>query len=336
VDSQATASKEEEDGDNMGLGRVDIANGRRKLEDVSNALGSMNLRATPAREAEGLGDVKASTRDRCQKSRPFGVPGPLKPSDTLLSLTTSSHEIVETLLRPGALHDHEEEEMEPEDSQASDTPTRKAARIVKWQETLRAVTPPEKKPIRYPKSSPDSPMPGTLIVPNASFFQSQDSIDSKPSSIEVNFPISPSSDVPSPVPTPKKTRTRPLVRSMSMEQRDEFLSRLGPVSSAMIHVLPKADIYAIADAAQKLGFIAAVATNNNEEDEESLLVLGREEVEVAKLLALVQRAEDTKIRQTNSKDSATEKPRSSSSTMKVAAGGVVAGAVGTWMGLAFS
>ncbi|KAH6914713.1 hypothetical protein BKA70DRAFT_1557100 [Coprinopsis sp. MPI-PUGE-AT-0042] len=338
ADAQATGSlpKEEEDEDS-GLGGNTSAKGRRKLEDVSNALSSMHLRSTPVRDDEEPEGDKAITRDRRRKSRPSGIPA-LKPSDTLLSLNTSSQELVETLLRPGAFDDHEED-TEPEDSQVSSTPTGKAARIIKWQETLRAATPKGKTSpggVRYPRSSPDSPMPGTLIVPNASFFQSHSSIDqdTKPSSTEVNYPTSPSSCPASLVPTPKKTRGKPLARSMSMEQREEFLARLGPVSSAVIHVLPKADIHTIADAARDLGFIASVATNENEEDEESLLILGRDEGEVAKLLGLVQRAEDTKTRHASSKDSATEKPRSSA--MKVAAGGVVAGAVGTWMGLAFS
>ncbi|EAU84460.2 hypothetical protein CC1G_01456 [Coprinopsis cinerea okayama7 len=298
----------------------------------------MYIGSSPTREQEDK-----VIHNRRRKSRLSGIP-PLQPAESLVSLSSTSEEIVENLLRPGAFDDDTEEE------DGRTTPTGKhKARVIQWQETLIAATPKGRKSTGYPKSSPSSPMPGTLITPNSSFFDSYTSIpDEKPPKMHATCQTEPSfsqsaTHQPSNAPVSQR-KTKPLSRTMSMEQRQLFISRLGAAyaEKATIYVVPKADVHVIADTARDTGFIASVVTNEVEGDDQSLLVIGRDEEEVEKLLARVQQAERNKVTEkmtsasSSSADYAPEKPRSSTSALKAAAGGAVVGAVGAWAGLAFS
>lgn len=136
---------------------------------------------------------------------------------------------------------------------------------------------------------------------------------------------------------------------MSHEQRELFISRLGAASRATIYILPKADIHEIADAARLVHLFASVVTNADEEDDQSLLIIGKREGDVKKLLSRVQQAEQSNTAATGARaqtptspapsgmEYTPEKPRSTTSyALTAAAGGAVVGAVGAWAGLAFA
>ncbi|TFK25987.1 hypothetical protein FA15DRAFT_321386 [Coprinopsis marcescibilis] len=314
----------------------------RKLgTDLNEAMGSMTLGSPGNFKTE---EDKKILQNR-RRSRPSGV-NPLKRSDTILSLTTSSQELVENLLRPGVLSDETDTEGNGE---ATGEKNQRPSRVVKWQETLiQAAFDGRNGGLPRPKSSTSSPMPGTLITPNASFFVSSDSIaEEKPRVPIATRPTETSFSSNTSVPQTSPLReVKPLARSMSMEERQMFVSCLGAASNlrATIYVLPKADIEEVARAALDIGFAAHIATNENEDDDQALLILGSQEVEVEKLTKRIEEVEEAKQggRVTCSASSSSpsytpEKPRSTStSAFKAAAGGAVVGAVGLWAGLAFS
>ena len=238
-------------------------------------------------------DTKAVLRDR-RKSKNQVVP-----SQTLLSLSASSQNIVENLLQPGLLCDDDNH----------------PARNVQWQESLLAT------PV---KPKPRVKMPGSLFDPSIDSSQSQASSGNKQESpvvIEQDQLTQPATeaDFPSPSSTARHP-PQPLVRSMSIEQRDAFLSDLTQTSGAIAHVVPAGDVHNLQASAIKIGFHARVVVNKDKLNTEAVLVLGRDERAVQRLYEKVEM----------------ERKQGSTSRLGAAAGGAMVGAVGAFAGLAFS
>jgi hypothetical protein len=227
------------------------------------------------------------------------------------------------LSKPGVLDD----DTEPEDNIAPKfKPLKKGnTRIIQWQETVQVPANPNANlALTRPKSSPQSHMPGTLYTPNPSFFESRASIVKQEAGPEIMV-TSPTASYASDSPAPFKPK--PLARTMSTEQREFFLSQIGSTSKAMIHVLPKAHVVNIAEEARDMGFLADIVMNDDEQDSQALLVVGKDDAELDKLLARVQLVQSEKK---------SAPPSTSGSTFKAVAGGAVVGVVSTWAGLAFS
>lgn len=278
--------------------------------------------------------MRDRTRTRRRQSEPLRS---LEGSHSLLSLSTTSGEIVERLVEEGVL----DEDTEPEDNTGpaftvSPLETR-PSKIIKWQGTMRVETtlnPERKAGLRRPKASPASPMPGTLYTPNSSFFESNSTIQgSFKQEPEENTPrimddaVTRSHIAPSPSHTPK-----PLGRTMSMEQRDFFLSRVGHTSRAALHVLPKDILEEIVSGARGMGYVAEVVMNDDDDDSQALLVVGKDAFEVEKLWNRVSLAGSREESLGPSTTSTESKP----SRLGAVAGGAVVGAVGAWAGLAFT
>ena len=124
----------------------------------------------------------------------------------------------------------------------------------------------------------------------------------------------------------KASARRPLVRSMSMEEREAFVRSLNQASDATVYVLPKADINDVHATAVKLGFRTRIVMNEkDDEDLQALLLLARDD-ETFKWLS-------DKIEKEDREATAMKHSRHAISLM---AGGAVIGAVGAWASLAFS
>lgn len=275
-------------------------------------------------------ETKATIRNRRRLSAQPQLPA----SDSLLSLSTNSSEIVARLLQPGMFDDTADEE-DASGKKATDK------KIVRWQETLAIPTTPKAEPAlknkgkgRYPTRSP---MPCTLDTPETSFASSTNSV-LKQGISAVESPVEEEEEEPQATPdestptqgqaTPPR-RAQPLVRSMSLEQREMFISNLTVKSPATIYILPKADIPTVTASATALGFHACAVISNDAEDPEALLILGQDLAAVKKLFGKVE--EENRKHAEHRKD----KPRPSLG-LKAAAGGAVVGAVGAWAGLAFA
>jgi len=115
-------------------------------------------------------------------------------------------------------------------------------------------------------------------------------------------------------------RPRPLTRTMTMEQRDEFINSLNQASKATVHCLPNDDIWTLQNEASKIGLHSRIVTLS---DEDGLLVLGRDEKDVKELYR--------KVKQQNRAGAG-----SGGSGLRAAAGGAVVGAAATFAGLAFA
>lgn len=298
---------------------------------LTDALGSMQIASAPielVREREE--ETKATIRNRRRLSAQPQLPA----SDSLLSLSTNSSEIVARLLQPGMFDDTADEE-DASGKKATDK------KIVRWQETLAIPTTPKAEPAlknkgkgRYPTRSP---MPCTLDTPETSFASSTNSV-LKQGIPAVESPVEEEEEEPQATPdestptqgqaTPPR-RAQPLVRSMSLEQREMFISNLTVKSPATIYILPKADIPTVTASATALGFHACAVISNDAEDPEALLILGQDLAAVKKLFG--------KVEEENRKhaEQGKGKPRPSLG-LKAAAGGAVVGAVGAWAGLAFA
>ncbi|KAH9045292.1 hypothetical protein EDB85DRAFT_1905824 [Lactarius pseudohatsudake] len=149
-------------------------------------------------------------------------------------------------------------------------------------------------------------MPGTLITPAPSFLTETALLRETKASIAM--------------PPPNGTRP-PLARSMSVEERTAFLdglselSRGPPATVYSIHVL---ELQHMVESATKLGFHTGVVLPKTGPREEGLLILGRDPRAVEDLAARLSQ----------------EGPKQSG--VRAIAGGVVAGAVATFTGLALA
>ena len=311
---------------------------------LTDALGSLQIASAPVglvREREE--ETKATIRNRRRLSAQPQLPA----SDSLLSLSTNSSEIVARLLQPGMFDDTADGE---------DASSRKVIdkKIVRWQETLVIPTTPKAEPAlkknkgkgRY---STRSPMPCTLDTPETSFASSTNSVLKQgiPVVPQVESPVEeeePQATTPDESAGPSTTtsiqgqdtpsrRVQPLARSMSLEQREMFVSKLTVKSPATIYILPKADIPTVTASATALGFHACAVLSDDAEDPEALLILGQDLTAVKKLFGKVE--EENRKHAEQRKPDGKGKPRSSLG-LKAAAGGAVVGAVGAWAGLAFA
>lgn len=264
-------------------------------------------------------ETKAFIRNRRRSTQPAA----LARSESLLSLSTSSNEIVTRLMQPGMFDDPEGEDIEGKG---------KPSRIVRWQETIPA-TPLAPNKAMKSKTPARSPMPGTLIPPTPdSSFTSSNASTTKGEIISATLPEqNASSDLSS---TPTSTRrTQPLSRTMSAVERDIFITKLSDEAAATIYIVPKADVEAIIAQATTLKFISHLVMNDDENDPQALLILGRNEPAVQ---ALVRKVEKENEKAQLNKKGSPSKSHHGPSTLKTAAGAAVIGAVGTWAGLAFS
>lgn len=259
-------------------------------------------------------ETKAFIRNRRRSTQPAA----LERSESLLSLSASSNEIVARLMQPGMFDDTEGEA-------GSKGP---ASKIVRWQETIPA-TPLAANKAMKSKTPARSPMPGTLIPPTPdSSFTSSHASTTKGEIISANLPEESASSDSSSTFT---RRAQPLSRTMSAVERDIFITKLSDEAAATIYIVPKADVEVLVAQATTLKFISHVIMNDDENDPQALLILGRNERAVQALLQKVEKEND-KAQHENGSLGRSHR----GSTLKTAAGAAVIGAVGTWAGLAFS
>jgi len=264
-------------------------------------------------------ETKAFIRNRRRSTQPAA----LATSESLLSLSTSSKEIVARLMQPGMFDDTEEE---------GNGDKGKTPRIVRWQETVPATAVVPNKPMKS-KTPARSPMPGSLIppTPDNSFTSNASTTKGEIISASLSEQNAASSDLAS---TSTSTRrAQPLSRTMSAVERDIFITKLSEEAAATIYIVPKADVEAIVAQATALKFLSHLVINDDENDPQALLILGRNESAVQTLLQKVEK--ENEKAQLNKKGSP-GKGHHGPSTLKTAAGAAVIGAVGTWAGLAFS
>jgi hypothetical protein len=158
-------------------------------------------------------------------------------------------------------------------------------------------------------------MPGTLLA-GAPSFLTEMAPPSETAPTSCHFDSKASIVMPPPMGAPP-----PLARSMSVEERTTFLdglselSRGPPATVYSIHVL---ELQHMADSAVKLGFHTGVVLPKTGPRDEGLLILGRD----------LQAVEDLAARLSH------ESPKQSG--VRAIAGGVVAGAVATFTGLALA
>ncbi|KAF5387994.1 hypothetical protein D9615_000727 [Tricholomella constricta] len=264
---------------------------------IEDAMGSMQL-ASPAREREE--DTRTAIRNRRRSSQ--ATAAALAPAKTLLSLDSESQEIVERLLQSGMFDDDAEDD-------ANGT-SKIAARVVRWQETL--VNTPAKLKRKKIK------MPGSLSTPSPDSSQGSVPADKAATSPSAPAASAVAENDAAPSPPSLTRRPQPLARSMSVEERDVFLSSLNNSSDATVYVVPRDDIHNIHADAIKLGFHARIVLGKDTSDPQGLLVLAHNEAAVKRLYAQV------------------ESEREKSSRFRAAASGAVVGAVGAFAGLAFS
>ncbi|KAL0950091.1 hypothetical protein HGRIS_010092 [Hohenbuehelia grisea] len=275
-------------------------------------------------------------------------------SDTLTSLSTTSSEIVTNLQRPGIMSKTSPVRNGGLAFEEHDDLAAKVTKVVRWQDLVMAAngsgTTEESSVDRKPRS-PAGRMPCTLVTPSPSVSllsiasqgpttgSAASKSDSDPASSDLSSSIS---SLPSQVSSASTaSTTRPLSRTMSMEQRDAFLDRVNEAARATIYTLPTADVPTIQESATAVGYFSRVIempvrlengkkgkSAASEEDDESWLILGRTERAVQRLYDSVQ--EDLRARDGQAK------PRRTSGIGAAAAGGAVIGAVATFTGLAFS
>ncbi|KAF9462047.1 hypothetical protein BDZ94DRAFT_1262286 [Collybia nuda] len=242
--------------------------------------------ASPIRERDE--DTKAFIRNRRRSSI---QPVNLAPAESLMSLDTNSQEIVERLLQPGMFDDDTDN-----DGDAGEK--KEKTKVVQWQATI--LNTPAKPKYRVK-------MPGALSSPSPDA-----SMDSTKGSKNAGTPEHSSSTIilsesgTSANTTPR--RPQPLIRSMSIEQREAFVSGLNAASHATVYIVPSADVRSVQAFAIKLGFYAKSIVSSNDEDHEAFKV-----------------------------EKESKKPSNApAGRLRAAAGGAVVGAVGAWAGLAFS
>ncbi|KAF9006724.1 hypothetical protein BDQ17DRAFT_1324690 [Cyathus striatus] len=127
---------------------------------------------------------------------------------------------------------------------------------------------------------------------------------------------------------------------MSAIEREDFLSFVTSKASTTIYTVPTADIQSITQEASKHKFHAK--TVFDDDAEEGFLVIGQDETAVKKVAnilpnqrELCRREQALKIKEKELEEQKADVAKGGSA-LRVAAGGAVVGAVGTWAGLAFA
>lgn len=226
-----------------------------------------------------------------------------------------------------------------DDDAEEDEDERKAA-VARWQDTITQAGSP------VPGRRKSGRMPGTHITPSTTktslepdeFIATQTSFQPKvdetkptvrmpgtfatssklsvePTALDLNATQEPSPNHVS------SASSKHLMRSMSVEERDEFLNNLVKTSKAppaTAFVLPIGETLSAQSAANKLGFYSRVFDLNNGE---GWLFIGMNREAVEDLFTGVESGVKKNV---------------GGGGFKAVAGGVVAGAVATWTGLAFA
>jgi len=258
------------------------------------------------------------------------------PSDSLLSLSTNSSEIVARLLQPGIFDDTDEDDTREDKG--------KVSKVVRWQESIAtsSASPNTSTPLKL-KTHARSPMPGSLFppTPESSFASARPSdleeisVVVRQSNIAVANPSVAADDVSVRSTSTVEQRPLPLARSMSVSQREIFMSKLNTEAKATLCVFDKTDIAAMYAKAVTLHKYVVQVMNDDKNDSQALLIVGQDEEAVYALLRQVEaenRMSKAKLKEVHN----LPKSESRSSKLGMAAGGVVVGAVGAWAGLAFS
>ncbi|KAH7887451.1 hypothetical protein F5I97DRAFT_828631 [Phlebopus sp. FC_14] len=248
----------------------------------------------------------------------------LVPEQTLESLCTTDSQLVQRLLQPGMMSDTINDDADDYGS------------LLEWRKTLVDAEPPLDAPqkvkgdgeqklpsVTSGSGSLSHRMPGTLVTPTASLTSTEPlSNQSIGGSVDMNKTIFL-------LPDPATKKPKPLVRSMSMEQRSVFLDSLerfigspGTAQATLI-LLTAADAEGVFEDAQRVGFIVRVLPHGGEEDRK-WVALGTDERAVH-LLSEKFAEEEQKNKMAKGRG-----------RFRAAAGGALIGAVATWTGLAFS
>jgi hypothetical protein len=227
------------------------------------------------------------------------------PDASLASLSTTSKEVVDNLKKPGIMSDSDDEE-------CADTKKK----------IIESLTKSMKKNNTTPSGAR---MPGTLQTPNASFFE--------PTQAEQDMARGEGS-------RPQSRRTtandgapqnRPIVRSLSVEEREAFLADLHEASKvppACVYVFPMRDIPRIKRSAEKAGFHACVVNVSGPIADkiatDGWLILGREKQAVQLLKAEVE------CRRKGDHADERRGQKVAGTMLRAVAGGAVVGAVVTF------
>ncbi|KAF9534610.1 hypothetical protein CPB83DRAFT_205231 [Crepidotus variabilis] len=266
---------------------------------LASAMRSINLGSTtPMRDVDE--ENKTFVRDRRRKS---GRASAIRPIDQVQSLSSTSNDLVERLREPGLL----------DNTNQISTP------VVDWQD----VVSPKNTHVRQI-------MPCSLIPPSAenSFAVMSDSnAVAKAESPTMQIKTSPPSEQEPPVAGP--SRSRPLARSMSGEQRDLFLERMSGQAKATIYVVPKDDLVDLQSAASSLKFSTYSLMNNDREDTNAFFIVSTDELAVQQAANWLQEESTTSTKAKKGRTSGGAK-------IAAVASGAVAGAIGAWAGLAYS
>ncbi|KIK81843.1 hypothetical protein PAXRUDRAFT_832583 [Paxillus rubicundulus Ve08.2h10] len=280
-------------------------------DGISEDLSSLHI----VDPTQGSGEMPVKGKDQRRLSVRFA----LVPQETLASLGTTDSELVRQLLQPGMMSD----DLAPGDLDS---------KVLSWRRTLhdgetvdgptRSSTPEERRLLSsHAGSSLSRRMPCTLTTPTASLTVTEPLTDQGigGSAIDMNETIYflPDLDVKKP---------KPLVRSMSAEQRSLFLDRLSHSSStapATLLSISLSDVDNVRSDAEQVGFIVRVLPN--QEDDKKWVILGSD-----------QKAVDLLADKFTEEERKNTRAKGKGGKFKAVAGGVVVGAVATWTGLAFS
>ena len=289
---------------------------------LTDAMGSMSLLSPAPIESK---EDKAFIRNR----RRLSAQPELVPSDSLLSLSTNSSEIVARLLQPGMFDNTDNDENLGDKW--------KVSKVVRWQETIATSSASPNTALKL-KTPARSPMPGSLFPPTPeSSFASARTSDVEEISVVIrqsNIAFANPSVADDASTSTIEQRPLPLARSMSVSQREMFMSKLNTEAKATLCVFDKTDIAAMYAKAVTLHKFVLQVMNDDKNDSQALLIVGQDEEAVHALLRQVE-AENRRAK-AKLKEVHNPKPESRSSKLGMAAGGVVVGAVGAWAGLAFS
>ena len=306
---------------------VDSPSHETKTQDKSDkhltvALGSMTLLSPePIEQKEDKVFIKNRRRLLSQPE--------LTSSDSLLSLSTNSSEIVARLLQPGIFDDTDEGDSFEDKG--------KISKVVRWQERIASSSNTSNTPLK-PKALARSPMPGSLFppTPESSFMSNRTSDVEEPSIVvrQSNVAFAFPDDASANSLSTAKQCALPLARSMSALQREMFMSELSTEAKATLCVFDKTDIAAMHAKAVTIHKFVFQVMNDDKDDSQALLVVGQDEEAVHALLRQVE-AENEKAKAKLKEVRASPK-QGRPSNFGLAAGGVVVGAVGAWAGLAFS
>ncbi|KAG2155113.1 uncharacterized protein EDB93DRAFT_1131317 [Suillus bovinus] len=293
-------------------------------EDIVDELSSLRI-VNPNDERSSL-STETPTQSKNLKRR-LSVRFALLPAGSLVSLSTTSSEIVERLLQPGMMSNESDDD---DDDGDGDGDGQRA--IMQWRRTLTSPELPLEETPDLSSGAANKPcatghassgtglsrrMPCTLETPTVSLV-STEPLSSHPTSdfIDMNETVFLDADC--------ERKPNPLARTMSADERSLFLDNLtqsSGIAPAMLFSVPLIDLKSVQHDAEKLGFNVRVLPN--ESSREHRWVILAKEGDAAEFLQ--QRLTEEE-----------EKGRKTKGNFGVAAGGALVGAVATFTGLAFS